>query len=51
MKIIGIWGFGIVGKAALTFFTDAHVLVWDAKELGQEDHALIEQYGAKYVPG
>ncbi len=51
MKTIGIWGFGVVGKAALTFFTDARVLVWDEKELGEQDQQLIAQHGATYVHG
>ena len=49
MKTIGIWGFGIVGKAALTFFNNAHVQVWDAKKLGENDQALIAEHGATYA--
>ena len=49
MKTIGIWGFGVVGKAALTFFTGARVLVWDSRELADEDRQLINEHGAMYM--
>ncbi len=51
MKTIGIWGFGVVGRAALTFFKDAHVRVWDAQLLGEADIALIAEHGAVYDTG
>jgi len=44
-KKIGIWGFGVVGKAALAYFENQGIatIVMDAKRLTPEERSLIEK--------
>ncbi len=51
-KKIGIWGFGVVGKAALKFFSNytANLTIMDKKELSDEDLILLKRYKAHVIP-
>jgi UDP-N-acetylmuramoylalanine--D-glutamate ligase len=49
-KKIGIWGFGTVGHAALTFFAErgAQITIMDQKKPTQQDLFLIRHYKATF---
>lgn len=51
-KKIGIWGLGIVGKAALKFFSKytSAITIMDKKELSEIDRALIQKYNGNFIP-
>lgn len=51
-KKIGIWGFGIVGKAALKFFRshEIPITVMDNKELSKQDYELLDTAKSNFVP-
>ena len=50
-KKIGIWGFGIVGKSALKYFSEHGIQtsVMDANELSPQENALINLCKATYL--
>lgn len=63
---LGIVGFGVVGKSALSFLNahrgdirlfelldDAHytLVVWDQRDLKPQEHALLDAAGAQFVHG
>jgi UDP-N-acetylmuramoylalanine--D-glutamate ligase len=49
---VGIWGFGTVGKSALSFFRqrDFFTQVYDTRALTESEIALITTAGATYAP-
>ena len=51
-QYIGIWGFGVVGKSALSYFTKqgATCTLFDKRTLTSEEHALLAQHDAIYLP-
>lgn len=50
-KKIGIWGLGVIGRAAIKLFRsqDAQVTVCDARNLHAEEHDLLAQYNVNFV--
>jgi len=50
-KKFGIWGFGIVGKAAARFLTEKNcaVEILDKKTLSESDTQLTQELGATYI--
>lgn len=50
-KKVGIWGFGTVGQAALTFFAQrrARITVMDQKNPTEADKALINHHNARFI--
>lgn len=51
-KKIGIWGFGIVGKAALAYLAQrtTALAVMDRRPLTPEEYALLDRYNATFYP-
>ncbi len=50
-KKIGIWGFGIVGKSAIHFFSEKNctIEILDKKVLSESETMLIQELGATYI--
>lgn len=52
-KKIGIWGFGIVGKAALNYFQNQNkknqIMIMDSRELTQQENDLIKKIGGTII--
>lgn len=50
-KKIGIWGFGVVGKAALEYFSNngCATSVMDAKQLTAAEQTLIQKYQSSFT--
>lgn len=49
---IGIWGFGAVGKAALTYLAAQgnQCIITDKRTLIESEHSLLAQHQASYMP-
>src|SRR5581483_9036274 len=49
---IGIWGFGVVGKSILAYFSSSNTTcqIMDKKELTEQEDALLASYNATYIP-
>lgn len=52
-KKIGIWGFGVVGKSAAKYVSNhcQALEILDARNLSEQEHALINQYNATAFSG
>ena len=52
-KNIGIWGFGIVGKAAAAYLHDKcnHIEIFDKRQLTEEEQATARKLGALWAQG
>jgi UDP-N-acetylmuramoylalanine--D-glutamate ligase len=50
-KKVGIWGFGIVGKAAAALLSDQKVpiTIMEKRQLSTEEDSLIKLYGATFI--
>jgi UDP-N-acetylmuramoylalanine--D-glutamate ligase len=52
---IGIWGFGVVGKSALSFLSSTRkgssISIFDAKEPSEQDQELARAHGATFFKG
>ncbi len=50
-KKVGIWGFGIVGKSALSYFTTkkSHITIMDTRPLSLQEQYEIKKSGATFI--